>query len=62
MGVHLDEVSLDQRRFREEDPAGGSDMLRQHLPPQQVQMTLLFVFACVRFDGLILQQKINMYK
>lgn len=43
MGVHLDEVSLIQRRFREEGPAGGSDLLGQHLPPQQVQRTVVFV-------------------
>lgn len=36
VGVHLDEVPLVQRRLGEEDPAGGSDLLRQHLPPQQV--------------------------
>ena len=39
VGVHLDEVSLHERRFREEDPAGGPDLLRQHLPPQQVPKT-----------------------
>lgn len=37
MGVHLDEVPLLQRRLGEEDPAGGSDLLRQRLSPQQVQ-------------------------
>lgn len=36
VGVHLDEIPLVQRRFREEDPAGGADLLRQHLPAQQV--------------------------
>lgn len=48
VGVHLDEVSLVQRRFREEDPAGGSDLLGQHLPPQQVRTTPMFVFVLVR--------------
>lgn len=37
VGVHLDEVPLLPGRLREEDPAGGSDLLRQRLPAQQVR-------------------------